>query len=54
MGFSGSISPSFASLSYATKLLLSNNHLTGTIPKKLASMPALKELDVSRDLYYLH
>ncbi|MCI34190.1 putative receptor protein kinase TMK1-like, partial [Trifolium medium] len=51
-GFSGSISPSFASLSSLTRLLLANNHLTGTIPKELASMPALKELDVSNNLLY--
>ncbi|KEH40666.1 putative protein kinase RLK-Pelle-LRR-IX family [Medicago truncatula] len=52
MGFSGSISPSFASLSSVTRLLLSNNHLTGTIPKELASMPALKEIDVSSNALY--
>ncbi|XP_045808024.1 receptor protein kinase TMK1-like [Trifolium pratense] len=51
-GFSGSISPSFASLTSVTKLLLANNNLTGTIPKELASMPALKELDVSNNSLY--
>ena len=52
MGFSGSISSTFASLSSLTKLLLDNNHLTGIIPKELASMPALKELDVSNNALY--
>ncbi|GAU20373.1 hypothetical protein TSUD_11910 [Trifolium subterraneum] len=52
MGFSGSISPSFASLSSVTELLLANNNLTGTIPKELASMPALKLLDVSNNSLY--
>jgi len=52
MGFSGSISSSFASFSSVTKLLLDNNHLTGNIPKELASMPALKELDVSNNALY--
>ncbi|CAK8570460.1 unnamed protein product [Lathyrus sativus] len=52
LGFSGSISPSFASLSSVTKLLLSDNNLTGTIPMELASMPALKEIDVSNNTLY--
>ncbi|XP_045808747.1 receptor protein kinase TMK1-like [Trifolium pratense] len=51
-GFSGSISPSFASLTSVTRLLLAKNNLTGTIPKELASMPALKELDVSNNKLY--
>ncbi|KAK2399647.1 receptor protein kinase TMK1 [Trifolium repens] len=51
-GFSGSISPSFASLSSVTKLRLANNNLTGIIPKELASMPALKLLDVSNNSLY--
>jgi len=51
-GFTGSISPNFASFSSLTKLLLANNNLTGTIPKELASMPQLKELDVSNNLLY--
>ncbi|GAU20412.1 hypothetical protein TSUD_12300 [Trifolium subterraneum] len=51
-GISGSISPSFASLSSLTTLLLANNNLTGTIPKELASMPALKLLDVSNNSLY--
>ncbi|WJX10379.1 hypothetical protein P8452_01113 [Trifolium repens] len=49
---SGSISPSFASLSSVTELILANNNLTGTIPKELASMPALKLLDVSNNSLY--
>ncbi|KEH40668.1 putative transferase, protein kinase RLK-Pelle-LRR-IX family [Medicago truncatula] len=53
-GFTGSISPNFASLSSLTKLLLANNNLTGTLPKELASMPQLKELDVSNNLLYGH
>ncbi|KAI5394747.1 receptor protein kinase TMK1 [Lathyrus oleraceus] len=52
LGFSGSISSSFASLSSVTKLLLSNNNLTGTIPEELTNMPALKEIDVSNNLLY--
>ncbi|GAU20413.1 hypothetical protein TSUD_12310 [Trifolium subterraneum] len=51
-GFSGSISPSFASLSSVTKLRLANNNLTGTIPKELASMPVLELLDVSNNSLY--
>ncbi|XP_045808239.1 receptor protein kinase TMK1-like [Trifolium pratense] len=51
-GFSGSISPSFASLSSVTKLRLANNNLTGTIPKQLASMPVLQLLDVSNNSLY--
>jgi hypothetical protein len=35
-----------------TQLLLANNNLTGTIPKELASMPALKLLDVSNNSLY--
>ncbi|WJX16763.1 hypothetical protein P8452_06752 [Trifolium repens] len=52
MSLSGTISPSFASLSSVTQLLLANNNLTGTIPKELASMPALKLLDVSNNSLY--
>ncbi|XP_027343246.1 receptor protein kinase TMK1-like [Abrus precatorius] len=47
MGLSGTISPSFATLTSVTKLLLANNGLTGTIPMELTSMPLLRELDVS-------
>jgi len=49
MNLSGNISPSFASLTSVTKLLLANNALTGTIPSELTSMPLLVELDVSNN-----
>ncbi|KAG2377175.1 Receptor protein [Vigna angularis] len=49
MNLSGNISPSFASLTSVTKLLLPNNGLTGTIPSELTSMPGLVELDVSNN-----
>lgn len=52
MGLSGSISPSFASLTSVTRLLLANNGLTGTIPRELTSMPLLKELDVLNNRLY--
>ncbi|XP_014521496.1 receptor protein kinase TMK1 [Vigna radiata var. radiata] len=49
MNLSGNISPSFASLTSVTKLLLPNNALTGTIPSELTRMPGLVELDVSNN-----
>ncbi|WVZ12596.1 hypothetical protein V8G54_017126 [Vigna mungo] len=49
MNLSGNISPSFASLTSVTKLLLANNALTGTIPSELTRMPGLVELDVSNN-----
>lgn len=52
MGLSGTISPSFASLTSVTKLLLANNGLTGTIPSELTNMPLLQELDVSNNNLY--
>lgn len=52
MVLSGTISPSFASLTSVTKLLLSNNSLTGTIPSELTNMPLLQELDVSNNHLY--
>ncbi|KAI5382686.1 receptor protein kinase TMK1 [Lathyrus oleraceus] len=52
MGITGTISPSFASLSSLTKLLLANNSLVGTIPNQLTSMPLLQELDVSNNHLY--
>ncbi|KAJ1437849.1 Serine/threonine-protein kinase, active site [Sesbania bispinosa] len=54
MGLSGTISPSFASLTSVTKLLLANNGLIGTIPSELTSMPLLQELDVSNNHLYGH
>ncbi|KAE9597520.1 hypothetical protein Lal_00029835 [Lupinus albus] len=52
MALSGSISPTFAKLTSVTKLLLANNHITGTIPTELTSMPLLQELDVSNNNLY--
>ncbi|XP_019437448.1 PREDICTED: receptor protein kinase TMK1-like [Lupinus angustifolius] len=52
MDLSGSISPSFATLTSVTKLLIANNHITGTIPTVLTSMPLLQELDVSNNNLY--
>ncbi|CAI8619954.1 unnamed protein product [Vicia faba] len=52
MGITGTISPTFATLSSLTKLLLANNTLIGTIPKQLTTMPLLQELDVSNNHLY--
>ncbi|XP_058736137.1 receptor protein kinase TMK1-like isoform X2 [Vicia villosa] len=52
MGITGTISPTFASISSLTKLLLANNSLIGTIPNQLTSMPLLQELDVSNNHLY--
>ncbi|CAL0314907.1 unnamed protein product [Lupinus luteus] len=52
MGFSGNISPKFASLTSVTKLFFANNSLTGIIPSELTTMPLLKELDVSNNNLY--
>ncbi|XP_028752544.1 receptor protein kinase TMK1-like [Neltuma alba] len=49
MGLSGTISPTFASLTSVTKLLLANNSLMGPIPNELTTMPNLRELDVSNN-----
>lgn len=49
MGLSGSISPSFATLTSVTKLILANNYLSGPIPTELTTMPHLQELDVSNN-----
>ncbi|KAK4264046.1 hypothetical protein QN277_029387 [Acacia crassicarpa] len=49
MGLSGTISPTFASLTSLTRLLLANNSLTGPIPNELITMPNLRELDVSNN-----
>ncbi|KAL1348806.1 hypothetical protein HN51_024833 [Arachis hypogaea] len=52
MGLSGAISPSFATLTSVTKLVLSNNNLTSKIPTELTTMPHLQELDVSNNNLY--
>ncbi|KAL4392386.1 hypothetical protein AHAS_Ahas03G0339900 [Arachis hypogaea] len=52
MGLSGAISPSFASLTSVTKLVLSNNNFTSKIPTELTTMPHLQELDVSNNNLY--
>ncbi|KAI4357481.1 hypothetical protein L6164_001429 [Bauhinia variegata] len=52
MGLSGTISPSFSSLTSVVKLLLADNNLGGTIPRELTSMPNLVELDVSNNNLY--
>ncbi|KAF7827609.1 receptor protein kinase TMK1-like [Senna tora] len=49
MGLSGTISPTYASLTSVTKLLLADNSLSGLIPRELTSMPLLQELDVSNN-----
>ncbi|PIN15697.1 Non-specific serine/threonine protein kinase [Handroanthus impetiginosus] len=46
MGLTGTISPEFASLKSLQRLVLSNNKLNGTIPKKLTTLPRLTEFDV--------
>ena len=46
MGLSGTISPNFSLLLSITKLILSDNFITGTIPTKFTKLPNLVELDV--------
>ncbi|KAL6582234.1 hypothetical protein OROMI_006248 [Orobanche minor] len=46
-GFSGTISPAFANLSYLRNLVLNNNNLTGAIPSALTSLPQLQIVDLS-------
>ncbi|KAJ8530116.1 hypothetical protein K7X08_036951 [Anisodus acutangulus] len=52
MGLTGTISPSYSSITSLQKLILANNFLTGTIPNELASLPNLRELDVSNNQLY--
>lgn len=49
LGLAGTISPSFSLLTSVTKLLLSDNLLSGVIPTELVTMPSLIELDVSNN-----
>uniref|UniRef100_A0A2N9J3B7 Protein kinase domain-containing protein n=1 Tax=Fagus sylvatica TaxID=28930 RepID=A0A2N9J3B7_FAGSY len=49
MGLSGIISPNFSLLPSITKLILSDNFITGTIPTELTKLPNLMELDVSNN-----
>ncbi|KAL6527969.1 hypothetical protein OROHE_014919 [Orobanche hederae] len=46
-GFSGTISPAFANMSYLRNLVLNNNNLTGAIPSALTSLPQLQIVDLS-------
>lgn len=52
MGFNGTISPDFASLTSLQRLILASNNLTGSIPAELATLPALALLDVSSNQLY--
>ncbi|KAJ8572319.1 hypothetical protein K7X08_008830 [Anisodus acutangulus] len=52
MGLTGTISPSYSSITSLQKLILANNFLTGIIPNELASLPNLRELDVSNNQLY--
>ncbi|CAN4107634.1 unnamed protein product [Withania somnifera] len=52
MGLTGTISPSYSSITSLQKLILANNFLTGTIPKELTLLPNLRELDVSNNQLY--
>ncbi|CAN4107630.1 unnamed protein product [Withania somnifera] len=52
MGLTGTISPSYSSITSLQKLILANNFLTGTIPNELTLLPNLKELDVSNNQLY--
>ncbi|XP_039689863.1 receptor-like kinase TMK4 [Medicago truncatula] len=45
----GTISPSFASLTYLRNLYLGDNNLTGSIPSSLTSLAHLQVLDVSNN-----
>ncbi|GMY18010.1 receptor protein kinase TMK1-like [Fagus crenata] len=49
MGLSGTISPNFSLLPSITKLILSDNFITGTIPTELTKLSNLVELDVSNN-----
>ncbi|KAL6532123.1 Receptor-like kinase tmk4 [Orobanche gracilis] len=46
-GFSGTISPAFANLTYLRNLVLNNNNLSGEIPSALTSLPQLQIVDLS-------
>ncbi|KAF8010125.1 hypothetical protein BT93_J0934 [Corymbia citriodora subsp. variegata] len=52
MGFNGTISPDFASLTSLQRLILASNNLTGSIPTELTTLPALTLLDVSSNQLY--
>ncbi|XP_030452045.1 receptor protein kinase TMK1 [Syzygium oleosum] len=52
MGFNGTISPDFASLTSLQRLILASNNLTGSIPVELTTLPALALLDVSSNQLY--
>lgn len=52
MGLTGTISPSYSSITSLQKLILANNFLTGTIPNELTLLPNLRELDVSNNQLY--
>lgn len=49
MGLLGTISPNFSLLPSITKLILSDNFISGTIPIELTKLPNLVELDVSNN-----
>lgn len=52
MGLTGTISPSFSSITSLRTLILADNNLTGTIPKELTTLPNLQQLDVSNNQLY--
>ncbi|KZV28216.1 hypothetical protein F511_20882 [Dorcoceras hygrometricum] len=48
-GFSGTISPAFANLTFMRTLMLNDNKLTGTIPGVLTTLSQLQTFDVSNN-----
>ncbi|XP_057523848.1 receptor-like kinase TMK4 [Amaranthus tricolor] len=48
-GFTGTISPAFANLTFLNELYLNDNNLTGTIPETLTTLKRLKQLNVSNN-----
>ncbi|CAL4935471.1 unnamed protein product [Urochloa decumbens] len=44
MGFTGVLSPRIGELKHLNVLILSENHLSGTIPDTLASIPSLRDI----------
>ncbi|KAK1439343.1 hypothetical protein QVD17_05159 [Tagetes erecta] len=52
MGLTGTISPSFSSITSLQRLILANNNLSGTIPQELKDLPNLVEIDVSNNHLY--
>jgi kinase len=53
MGLRGSISSAIGKFASLQRLILANNNINGTVPKEIAALPALTEVDLSNNNLFL-